>query len=216
MKILTTLAALVLSANLFAQTQVNEEFVIFEGEKGNGFTTQVVHLKPDDVIKEFKTYLKQYGGKVKAKGNTLFVELAEIDVISSYPSNVYAIAETDKGNHTIIKVGFNLGGNFITSSEETGAKAKVLIHNFADELNKENVKKVLEDETDALKKLVSTKEGLIKDKEDYNKNIEKAEKEISDAKKNLEKNASELKEIEGKISAQKSTVEAAEKIHSKY
>jgi len=216
MKILTTLAALILSANLFAQTKINEEFVLFEGEKGNGFTTQVVNAKPDDVIKEFKNYLKQYGGKAKAKGNTLFIELAAIDVISSYPGNVYAIADTDKGNNTLLKVGFKLGGNFITSSDDSGQKAKVLLFDFADKLNKENLKKTFENEADALKKLESTKEDLSKDKEDYNKTIEKAENEISDAKKNLEKNAAELQEVERKIGAQKAAVEAAEKMQKQY
>ena len=216
MKLLTTLAAFFIGMTLFAQTKVNEEFVIFDNEKGNGFSVKIINMEPDDAIDELKDYLKEYDGKAKAKGKNLFIENAEITVISNYPCDVHATSVIEEGDHTLLKIGFAYSGKFISTEDEEGKKAKVLVYTFADKLNKENAAKKLEEQADLLKKLEKDKEGLLKDKEDYKKTIEKAKKEISDAESNLEKNAKAISEKETKIASQKAAVKAAEGVQSKF
>jgi peptidoglycan hydrolase CwlO-like protein len=219
-----TVAVLMVSA-VFAQVSIKsaistlakeEEKVMSQGVK-NALTLTIA-AKADFVEDEWKDFLGAYKAKPKwmKKEKEWFSDNAIITELGgNNPVDVYAKIEEAGSDATILTVWIDLGGAYLSSyqhADKYGFEQKMLkefnIKVLKDATQKEydkEEKKYKKDEKN-LKGLVSDKEDLLKDIENYKAKIKKAEDDIikneknqKDAQKVLEDQKEVLKKVQGRM-----------------
>ena len=198
--------SLVFVSVMFAQKiEVREVSGKFRNGNQNALSTTVYHCDLKTVEKEFESLLKDYKGKTSTKKGELFGDNLLITSVSNNTIDVYAYFVEGKDGEVEVIAGFDLGGAFISSSmhQEQYIRISQIMKEFALKLTEKAYADYLKEEekklNDAVKeheKMISTKEGLIKDNEDYKKKIEENEKEIEQLSKDIEEKGAAVKEMQ--------------------
>ncbi len=200
------LSALIVLASLsFVKAQditVKPGKASFSVGSKDAFIVEVYESDVKTVTKQWKKFLKDHKGKVKAK-DEIFGDDLKIKALSGNTCDVYSKI-VDKGSKVIeIRVGVDLGGAFLSQSAHPDKYPvfEGLLKNFAVEatkggvlLQKKEQEKILSKKQKELKKLGSDKERLEKEIENYKKNIKKNEEEIEKKKEEIENKKKEIEE----------------------
>jgi hypothetical protein len=147
-----------------------------QGEK-TGIEIAIVDALPADVEDSFVKFMKKYKGKPVTSKKTveIFIDNALIPQMSANTVDVYAIArKADYG--TKLSVFVDLGGAFVSSQEHDIAfgSLEALGREFALSEAVRIVEAELKAQEKVMKDLSKELENMIKDKDSYIKEIEKA------------------------------------------
>lgn len=206
MKKITTLALLLLTLGAFAQkVKVKESKENIGGGSNNALTITVYEATPDDILKEFKSIMKDYNCKVSSKDDGLFGDNGVVKKMSNNTVDIYAKVEKVKDGESKLIVAFDLSGsgNWLNSSDnkEQYNIAKDIVENFAIKMQKDAIAeqlaaatKILEKFTDQQKDLEKKNANLKDDIKEYQEKIKKAEDEV---KTNESDQSKKKTEIEG-------------------
>ena len=172
--------------NLFILTAI----ILFgTSSRNNALSVMIYEVKDNEVLKEWKSLIKGYGGKVSSK----FADDVSIPSISENTIDIYTTAVKDK-NNTILIVGFDLGGAYLSSGHSGYKSAERILYDFAVMMSKKGIAGLLKGEEKILAKSEKNFEQLIKDNEKLHKNveglrqdIERYKDQIEGAKKDIEK-----------------------------
>ena len=177
-----------------ATSVVNKTATVGE-ESGNALSTKINRASEKDIIKEWKSKMKDFDGDVKIKKSTLTATGVKIESIDSNPIEIVAeVRKSTEQEHELVVIFIKNGVSMSAESDLAGyTAAKSIVRNFANEMSKEATEDYLKEQN---KQLV---EDLVKDLEGAEKDHEKATKEIQDAKENIEDAKREIKEAEAKI-----------------
>ena len=193
-------AALMLVGTLgaFAQKiEVKESNEVVGGGSHNALVVTIYESNKSDVIKAWKSDMKDYDAKVKTNKNGGFADNALIKSLCENFIDVHFTA-SEEGNNTVkLVVAFDLGGAYLSSNMH-GDKyhtAKAIVESFARKLTKQGLEGIVSLEEEKQKDIEKEKDKLIKEKNSLQKTIadakaliEKSENEIKENEKNQEKN----------------------------
>lgn len=164
-----------------------------------------------DILKAWKSVLKDYEGEVKVKGNSAEALEVLIPLISKNPLKVVAEVKSGPENQKVFVAIFMEGD--INHSET--ATAKRLVEDMAKELSKEATEEYQNSQEKALKSLQAELKDLIRDKEKAEKNIEDCKESIKEAEYDLKQNEKDRTKLQEKIKEQeKKLKEANEEVKS--
>ena len=185
---------------------VTEEMEQFDKVSGNSLVVDIPEAVPSIVEKEWKSFLKVYGGKVKSSKKIISAERIRISSIGSDTIIIYS-KFSPTANGIRLYAAFVDEGKFINKYEypQKYEAAENLIYNFALRMAKEGVKEKTEIAEKDYKKKEMERDRLIRKQEQLQKSIERSKENIRKAEKDLEKNNKELEEknIELKLEEQK-------------
>ena len=162
-----------------------------QGEK-TGIEVAIVDAEPDDVETYFAKFLKKYKpSKVINSKKTVevFADNAKIPQISANTVDVYAIARKAEYG-TKLSVFIDLGGAFVSSQDHEVAYGAMegLVREFALSEAVRVVEAELKAQEKVMKDLNKELESMIKDKDGYVKEIEKAKALIAQREIDIENN----------------------------
>ena len=197
--------------------KVNESNEHIGGNKNPSLVVSIYDASPDEVASKWKSLMKDYKAKVSTKDEVF----ADNAVISSINGNntidIYAKAEKVKDDETRLTVAFDLGGAFLSSSNDKDKfnEAKKIVNDFAIKTTKEAIagqrkaaEKVLGNLQDDQHDLEKEQNKLNSNIEDYKAKIEDYNKRIKEAQDDLGKNKTSQEKKKGEVDAQKKVVEA--------
>jgi len=197
--------------------KVSESNEHIGGNKNPALVVNIYDATPDEVESKWKSLMKDYKGKISTSDG-VFADNAVISAINGNNTiDVYAKAEKVKDGETKLIVAFDLGGAFLSSSNNKDKfnEAKKLVNDFAIKTTKDaiaNQRKTaekllssLEDEQHSLEK---KQEKLNSSIEDYKSKIEDYNKRIKDAQDDLAKNKTEQEKKKAEVDVQKKAVDA--------
>lgn len=190
-------------SSAFAQVsiKINEESLPMSKGNNNAFVVDIPQTKAADLRKEWDSYIKRSGRRIKTgdlKGEHYALEVQATKISNDY-FNIYTnFIQTITG--TKVATHFQLQDTFVSSAnnEFTAKSIKAYLHEFA----KEQYIKAVEAEVaieqrelkkldDELNKLYTAKDKLTNQINDNNNSISKAESEIK-----IKKNEQQLKDKE--------------------
>lgn len=218
-KLLTIVCSLTLSMT-FAQKisiRVNESNENIGGGKNPSLVVSIYDASPEDVESKWRSLMKDYRAKVSTKEG-VFADNAIISEINGNNTiDVYARAEKGKDNEVKFIVAFDLGGAFLSASnnKEKFNEAKKIVNEFALKTTREAIAgqrkaavKVMENLQDDQKDLERDHAKLTSNIEDYKQKIEDYKKKIKDAEDQQVKNKAEQEKKKAELEAQKKVVDA--------
>tara|TARA_R110002111_G_scaffold98809_2_gene152633 strand:+ start:126 stop:818 length:693 start_codon:yes stop_codon:yes gene_type:complete len=201
---------LALSLNSFAQeaTTVIEKKDNVVNESGSALSTKINRATEKDIIKAWKSKMKDFDGDVKTNRSTITATEVKIEAID--PNSIQVFAEVRKATDQefeFLVIFIKNGVPLSSESDLSGfTAAKSIVRNFANELSKEATEEHHKDQNGIV-------EDLIKDLESAEKDHKKAEEAIEDAKKRIKEAESTIKEKTKFLSENKKTkAELAKKI----
>lgn len=170
----------------FAQT-VTETEAYIAGAKQNALVGRIPKGDIEQVSKEWKNLMKKCKGSVSGK-DELFADNAIIKSISENPMDVYARVEKGRDDEIKITVAFDLGGYFMTSSQQPVLfkNAQKFIEKFVVSQSKSAYKNTLKGEEKVLS-------ALEKDKKKLEKENSKIAKKNDDLRKQIQDNMQKIK-----------------------
>lgn len=161
-----------------------------QGEK-TGLEVAIVDAETKDVESSWVKFMKKYKGKVtnSKKSVEIFADNANIPQVSANTVDVYAIARKAEYG-TKLSVFIDLGGAFVSSQDHEVAfgAAEGLLREFALSEAVRIVEAELKAQEKVMKDLNKDLENLIKDKDSYAKEIEKAKALIAQREIDIENN----------------------------
>ena len=169
------------------KVKVSESRENIGGGNNNALVITIYEANPDDVLKEFKSIMKDYNAKVSNKDGVLFGDNAVIKKMGNNTIDIWAKVDKVKDGESKLVVAFDLGGAFLNSSDhkEQFKVAKEIVENFAIKMQKDAIQeqlniasKLLEKETDQQKDLEKKNSDLKDDIKNYQEKIKKAEDDI--------------------------------------
>jgi vacuolar-type H+-ATPase subunit I/STV1 len=218
MKYTITLSLCLFVLTSFAQKiKVTESDERIGGGNNPALVVNIYNSTADEVASKWKSLMKEYKGKVKMDNEIK----SDNTVISTINDNntidIYAKIEKGKDNELFLTVAFNLGGAFLSSSNNKDklTEAKKFIHDFAVNVSKEGVieqrkeaEKLLTNLQDEEHTLEKKQDRLVSNTEDYKKKIEEYKQKIKETEDNAAKNKTEQEKKKQEIEVQKKAVEA--------
>ena len=186
-KILTVILSLVVISSYADKVKVSESRENIGGGNNNALVITIYEANPDDVLKEFKSIMKDYNAKVSSKDGVLFGDNAVIKKMGNNTIDIWAKVDKVKDGESKLVVAFDLGGAFLNSSDhkEQYKVAKEIVENFAIKMQKDAIQeqlniasKLLEKQTDQQKDLEKKNTDLKDDIKNYQEKIKKAEDDI--------------------------------------
>jgi hypothetical protein len=205
-KVLSIIFALSLGTTVYGQkkVQVSESGESFSTGNHNALSVMVYKGNKNDVEKAWKKEMKDLKGKVSMK-KEIFADDCRMKQMGDNTFDVYARVEEVKDEGVKLIMAIDLGGAYMSSGTH-GDQFKImkdLVYKFGVDQNKAIIglelkaaEKLLSDKQGELKDLEKEKEKLHKDIEDYKKKIEQAEKDIEENGKKQEDKKVEVKEQE--------------------
>lgn len=195
-----------------AQTQftTNEVRQFMSKGEQNGIEITLNGTKPEDA----KDAIEKWGKKMKAKivrdkkNPEIFIDNAQISTVSANALDMYAVV-TPIDNGSKVTIYTDLGGAFISSAAygTQYAGLEAALKKFA----KDQAIVVVEDQQKMEEKTLKTLNGdlkdLVKDKEGYLKDIEKAKKLIQEREADIIKNDANQSTKQQQISLQQQIIE---------
>ena len=192
-----------------AQSQsTSEARIVVESVSGlHGKAVEILinRAEEKDILKAWKSVLKDYEGDVKLKGNSAEALEVVIPLISKNPLKVVAEVKSGPENQKVF-VAIFMEGDINHSETET---AKRIVEDMAKELSKEATSKHHSNQEKALKALQGELKDLIRDKEKAEKNIEDCKKSIKDAEYDLKQNEKDRIKLQEKIKEQEKKLKDA-------
>ncbi|NLA24470.1 MAG: hypothetical protein GX879_05840 [Bacteroidales bacterium] len=190
----------------FAQT-VTETQAYFAGDNQNALIGRIPKGEIEDISHEWKKLMRKYKASVSGKEEIL-AEQAKIKKITPYPVKVYARVEQGRGDEIKITVAFDLGGYFMTSSQqpEQFRNAQKFLEKFVLEQSKDAYKSTLKNEQKVLSKLEKEKKKMEKLNKKIAKKNEKLKKEMQDNIQKIKDNQTTIDNTVRKINQQTSKI----------
>lgn len=191
-KIISLLTAFICVITVHAHKfDVSESTEKIGGGSNNALVIIIPETNFEEVLKSWKSEMKDTDAKVKKEGDEIFADNAIIKKLGEHPMDVYA--KTVKiENGTKMIVGVNLGGAFLNSKDHKDQYDKFA--SFLIEFAKQQVSNSIAEEVSAAEKELKSRE----------KNQEKLKDEEADLKNKIEGWQNDIKEAEEKISENKS------------
>ncbi|MBI4929408.1 MAG: hypothetical protein HY841_01505 [Bacteroidetes bacterium] len=197
--------------------KVDESNEHIGGNKNPALVVSIYDATPDEVANKWKSLMKDYKGKMSTNDG-VFADNAVIQSINGNNTiDVYAKTEKVKDGETKLIVAFDLGGAFLSSSNnnEKLKEAKKIVNDFAIKTTKDAItgqrkaaEKVLGSIEDDQHSLEKKQEKLNSNIEDYKAKIEDYNKRIKEAQDDLAKNKTDQEKKKGEVDAQKKIVDA--------
>lgn len=230
---IASVAALTAPSVIFAQTtQKGVEvtttvaapatvLIVREGERTmsqgskNALTIDLQKTTAKFAEKLWKDYVKQFKGDTKKEKKTdeWITDNAMIAAIGGANTVDMYAKFTESSDATTLGLWIDLGGAFVGSKEykDKYAEAEKILANFAQLVQREQTKIMLDDQTDALKKLEKQQGKLEKDNQDLHTDIENWKKKILKAEDDIKINVKNQEDTKVKIENQKKLVEEVQK-----
>ncbi len=219
--ILSGISILLFSASVFSQKvpkiEVTETKDVLNEDTRNCFAVEVYGNDKSIVEKDLKSALKSKDAKVTTKkeffaDNAVFKEFGDNNSV-----DVYAKIEEKSENSFMLVAAVDLGGAYLSSSDEAHKVKAEAFKNFIREIAIQASRDAVKEEVKTAEKLLSKQEkefdGLKKDKEnlekdikDNEKQIEESKKKIEEDKRNIEENAKKQTEKQTEIQKQREVV----------
>lgn len=198
-----------ISCTFFSFAQVSEAEKPMSTGVENALSIRLLNTTEKDVEKIWKTYTKDYKGKMKKDRKTgeIFTDNANIPELSSNTVDLFA-KMTTVGEEVMFSVWFDLGGSFLSSqthADKYGQAEKILLL-FALEVSQKTITDELGSEEDILKKQTKELEQLEKENTKLHSNIEDYKKKIAEAEAAIEKNVAEQENKKVEIQKQEVVV----------
>lgn len=197
--------------------RVNESTEHIGGGKNPALTVSIYDASSEEVESKWKSLMKDY----KAKVSTSEGVFADNAIISSINGNntidIYAKTEKVKDGETKLIVSFDLGGAFLSSSNNKDKfnEAKKIVHDFAIKTTREAIagqrraeEKKLDKLNDEKRNLEKQQEKLTSNIEEYKEKIEEYNRKIKEAQDELSRNKTEQEKKKAEVEAQKKIVDA--------
>lgn len=218
MKKILTLAFAAFSFAAFAgKVKVSESKENIGGGNNNALTITIYEANPDDIIKEFRSIMKDYDAKVSTKGDELFGDNAIIKKMGNNTVDIWAKVVKVKDGESKLIVAFDLGGAFLNSSDHKDKYpvAKEIVENFAIKMQKDAIEEQLAAATKALEKMQDQQKDLEKKNADLKDDIKNYEEKIKKAQDDVKKNEEDQAKKKNDISVQQKVVDGVkEKLKS--
>jgi hypothetical protein len=205
----------------FPTTLIAQKIVVTESTErigsgsNNALVVTIYEAETDIVLKRWKSLMKKYDGKV-TMSSEVFADDAVIKSISDNPIDIYAVADKVKKDEVQLKVAFNLGTDYLSSSKygTQFREARSIIYDFAYKLSKEMTKERLNEEKKAFSKLQSEQKSLVKQNNQLHESIitnrekiKAAEEAIKLAESNIVKNLDDQEKKKVEIERQRKVVD---------
>ncbi|MBL7925546.1 MAG: hypothetical protein JNK61_01435 [Bacteroidia bacterium] len=208
--------ALIATTTLKAQTiSISEQIANLSVGAQNALSTTIYQSKKDDVINQWKSYLKNFKHeKIKMNGNELFGDNIVLKDWGNNPIDIYTIFEENKSD-TSVKViaAFNLGGAYLSSTNDIAkyALAEKMLKDFALKSTSEAINEKLKLAEKLLDKLHEGQRDLEKENKNFVTDIENYKSKISKAQDDIMTNENNQIKKKAEIEAQQSLVEQIKK-----
>lgn len=175
----------------------------------NAFYMELYGASKKDAEKLWRDYLKPFTKKVNSKKGEFVTEDASIPLING-SSALTMYARFNEGvNLTTLYVWTDLGGVYLNSedhpSQHTGLQR--FMFDFFNNVQKEVILEMLEDEENNLKNLEKDLEKLSKKNDGFYKDIRDAQEKIKLAEMNIQQNLKEQEDMYEIIKKQKQKIE---------
>lgn len=204
----------------FSQNKVDvlESVESIYTETGSALTTRIHRAKEKEILKGWKSIMKDHDGVVKIKGNELHAYEVIIESISSNPIEVFMKVNEITSTESEISVIFKSDGNYVSSKSDISGytAAESMVSTFALEQSKNATQKFFEKEEKALSVLINNQEKLAREKKKAEKEIEDCKESIKDNEYKLEQNKKDQQTIIKEIEEQKKKVKDAKKEQEKF
>lgn len=197
--------------------RVNESTEHIGGGKNPAFTVNIYDATPEEVESKWKSLMKDYKAKVSTK-EEVFADNAVISAINGNNTiDIHAKTEKVKDGETKFIVAFDLGGAFLSSSNNKDKfnEAKKMVYDFAIKTTKDAIagqrkaeEKKLDKLNDEKRSLEKQQEKLTSNIEDYKAKIEEYNRKIKEAQDELSKNKTEQEKKKAEVEVQKKIVDA--------
>ncbi len=156
------------------------------------------------VQKEWASYLKDLGGKLKEKKGEYFLDNAKIENISSDTLDIYSRVEKN-GESVKILLAINRNGEFLSSTSTGASEMNDLLYKFAVDIKKEMNK-------DAIKVAEKALSNTEKDKKELLNKNDKLKSKIKDMKSSIADYERDIEDNNKKIDSQAQNVESKKAI----
>lgn len=196
--------------------KVNEQNEHIGGNKNPALVVTIYDATPEEVESKWKSLMKDNKAKVSTSDG-VFADNAVISEINGNNTiDIWAKAEKIKDGETKLTVAFNLGGAFLSSSNDKDKfnAAKKMVNDFAIKTTRDAIAGIRKAEEKKLAKLADEQRDLEKQQEkltsnieDYNKKIEDYKKKIKEAEDDKAKNKTEQEKKKAEVETQKKQVE---------
>ena len=208
MKNIILVICLLFSFRMFSQ--VSESLRPMSQGNNNSLTVSFNGISTNDAEKIWKKYVDQFGGKSKynKKAKELFTDNASIGSISENTLDIYSKAEK-LGDDVLFTAWFDLGGAYLSSAAHPTKypAASDLMMGYIKEVNKFRKNELLKEEEKKLESLNGNLKDINRDKDNYEKEIKKAEEKIADYKSKIEQKMKDQSAKQAEIDAQKTVVD---------
>jgi hypothetical protein len=209
-KIFTLALAISIGISAYAQKiKIKESKENIGGGNNNALVVTIYGVDPSDAEKEFKSIMKEYGGKSSTKDG-IFVDNATIKSMGNNTIDVYARALGSKGDKEItFVVAFDLGGAFLNSSDHKDQykTAEKLVKDFAVKVMKESINDELKDAEKVKEKIESDQALLVKGKKSLEEDIVDYKTKIAKAEQDITKNIADQQKKKTELEAQQKIVD---------
>lgn len=201
---------------LFTQSFVGQEVTTVTAiednvgkENGLGFKTRINRAEEKVIIKEWKSLLKGYNGKVVVEGTIISAEEVQIESMGSDPLIVRAeIRNVNKTEHDFF-VQFYKNGQYVNDVTDLSAftAAKTIVRMFSNRLSEEATDGYQKVQLKLYDNLTSEMNKLKKEKEKAEKLIKNAEEEIKAAQQLIKDKTKEIAENKEKQAVKEEEIE---------
>ena len=209
--IIFTLALTILSTSLFAQIKkVDAVNASMTQGTNRGLKVLIPETSKKEVLKARSKLMKEYNSKsekIKKEDEYLSPD-AIIPSLGERPVNVYAqFQETPEGVY--FTSFFAVDGAYLNTDmyKEQTESAIDLINTFANNTAKASISEKVKTETKKLEKLEKEQNGLVKDKEGYDKDIKDAKETIVNSEKAIKENDAAQVKKKKEVAEQKAVAE---------
>lgn len=189
---------------------VDEKNYTIGGGSHNCLVVTIYDASSDDILKEWKSKMKDYNGKVSGK-EEVFADNALIKEISENTCDVYA--RTEKGSNegeTRLIVGFLLGETWLSSSSNSASykAAEKIVKDFGMKLTKDAIAGKVRDEEKKLEKLQEEQSDLEKKNKELNDDIADYQEKIKKAESDIKTNTDDQSKKKAEVEAQQKVLDA--------
>lgn len=192
-----------------SRIEVKEQTEDIGGGNHNALVVKIYQCSEEEVIKEWKSLMKDYDGKITVK-KEVFADNVKIKDMSDNTFDVFARAEANTDGDVILIAGFDLGGAYMGSSQHPKEfkAAKRILMDFAKDLSEKGFKHRLKNEEKALILMGKQKDFTIKESENMQRDIENYREKILKAEEKIKQNIEALKNKELEILNQQKLIDA--------
>ncbi|HTB07701.1 MAG TPA: hypothetical protein VK806_12185 [Bacteroidia bacterium] len=188
--------------------KVHESRESIGGGSNNALVVTIYGADENDVEKEWKSMMKDYGAKVSNQKGEMFANNAVIKDMGPKTMDIYTRFTEKKGEIEMV-VGFDLGGAYMSSSMHADKYkiAEKILHDFAVKMTTEALNDQIKTQQKALSKLQDQEKDLEKDQKNQNSDIADYQNRIKKAQDAIEKDKDAQGKKQTEISNQQQVVD---------